>query len=98
MQHAKEILKLLLEKANIDVNSPQVSLFNAWDSIIGSDLSGSIKIIDINLGKLIIEVDHPARMQLVHMRQSKIISIIKKRFPSLGINRIHLLVKGQIEK
>ena len=98
MQHAKEVLKLLFEKVNIDVNSPQASLFNAWDSIIGPDLSGSTKIIDVNLGKLIIEVDHPARMQLVHMRQSKIISIIKKRFPSLGINRIHLLVNGQTGK
>ena len=47
MQHAKEVLKLLFEKVNIDVNSPQASLFNEWDSIIGPDLSGSTKILSL---------------------------------------------------
>ena len=96
MQHARDLLKLVLENAKISLNSPQASLFNAWDSIIGSDLSSNTKIIDINLGKLIIEVDHPARMQLVHMRQAKIIGVMKKKYPSLGIKCIHLLVKEQI--
>ena len=97
MQHAREVLNLVLETAKINLESPQSTVFKAWKLIVGPDLYYYTKIVDINLGKLIIEVDHPARMQLVHMRQRKIINRMKKNFPSLGVNRIHLLVGNQTE-
>ena len=92
MYRAGNLLKEVLARAGFDPDAPEARIYRVWDDILGHDLAGRARLRDIDRGRLVVEVDHPAWMQLVQMRQSRILRRVARRFPALGISRMHLLV------
>ena len=71
---------------------PRHASTRCGDAILGGDLAGRARLRDIDRGRLLVEVDHPAWMQLVQMRQRQILRRVQRRFPELEITRLHLVV------
>ena len=92
MYRAGDLLKEVLARAGFDPDAPEARIYRMWDDILGHDLAGRARLRDIDRGRLLVEVDHPAWMQLVQMRQRQILRRVARRFPALGITRMHLLV------
>ena len=92
MYRAGNLLKEVLARAGFDPDAPEARIYRVWDDILGHDLAGHARLRDIDRGRLLVEVDHPAWMQLVQMRQRQILRRVGRRFPALGISRMHLLV------
>lgn len=92
MYRAGDLLKQVLARAGFDPDAPEARIYQVWDDILGHDLAGRARLRDIDRGRLVVEVDHPAWMQLVQMRQRRILRRVARRFPALGITRMHLLV------
>ena len=92
MYRAGDLLKQVLERAGFDPQAPETRIYQVWDDILGHDLAGRARLRDIDRGRLVVEVDHPAWMQLVQMRQRQILRRVARRFPALRITRMHLLV------
>ena len=92
MYRAGDLLKEVLARAGVDAEAPQARIYRVWDDILGHDLAGRARLRDIDRGRLLVEVDHPAWMQLVQMRQGQILRRVTRRFPALRITRMHLLV------
>lgn len=92
MYRAGDLLKEVLARTGFDPDAPEARIYRVWDDILGHDLAGRARLRDIDRGRLLVEVDHPAWMQLVQMRQRQILRRVARRFPALGITRMHLLV------
>ena len=92
MYRASDLLKEVLARAGVDPQAPQAVVYRVWDEILGADLAGRARLRDIDRGRLLVEVDHPAWLQLVQMRQRQILQRVQDRFPALRITRLHLVL------
>ena len=96
MYRAGDLLKEVLARAGFVAGAPEARIYQVWDAILGADLAGRARLRDIDRGRLLVEVDHPAWMQLVQMRQRQILRRVQRRFPELGITRMHLVVSRAV--
>lgn len=94
MRRAGDLLNEVLARAGFDASAPQALIFQVWEEILGADLTGHVRLRDVDRGRLIVEVDHPAWMQLVQMRQRQIIGRVRTRFPQLDVTRLYLVVSA----
>lgn len=92
MHRAADLLKEVLARAGVDPQAPQALIYRLWDDLLGADLAGSAWLRDIRRGRLEVEVDHPARLQLVRMRQREILRRVRRRFPELAVTGLHVVV------
>ena len=92
MYRAADLLKEVLARAGVDPQAPQALIYRLWDELLGADLAGSAWLRDIRRGRLEVEVDHPARLQLVRMRQREILRRVRRRFPELAVTGLHVVV------
>ena len=92
MHRAADLLKEVLARAGIDPQAPQALIYRLWDELLGADLAGSAWLRDIRHGRLEVVVDHPARLQLVRMRQREILRRVRRRFPELAVTGLHVVV------
>ena len=93
MEKAGNILKLFLDKHNLEIAKNYTSFFRSWSKLAGTDAAAHSKVVDIRKGTLIVEVDHPGWIQLLQMKYSEILKKIKKHYPELEIKRIHLVLQ-----
>ena len=92
MYRAADLLKEVLARAGIDPQAPQALIYRLWDELLGADMAGSAWLRDIRRGRLEVEVDHPARLQMVRMRQREILRRVRRRFPELEVTGLHVVV------
>ena len=92
MYRAADLLKEVLARAGVDPQAPQALIYRLWDELLGADLAGSAWLRDIRRGRLEVEVDHPARLQLVRLRQREILQRVRRRFPELAVTGLHVVV------
>ncbi|GAB1455036.1 hypothetical protein MASR2M48_03380 [Spirochaetota bacterium] len=64
------------------------SLFGFWKRAAGDALAAHSKPVDLRNGIVFVETDHPGWIQLLQLEQNRILSLIKKSFPELGISGI----------
>jgi hypothetical protein len=101
-----EIMAALLEKISLEKNSSEQyrnanTASAAWKKILlsingnGETLYYNSKIIDKKNGTLMIEVDHPAVIQLFQFSENYILKGLKKFAPELDVtNFSYRLKKG----
>ena len=92
MYRAADLLKEVLARAGVDSQAPQALIYRLWDELLGADLAGSAWLRDIRRGRLEVVVDHPARLQLVRLRQRQILRRVRRRFPELAVTGLHVVV------
>ena len=90
MKKADDILKGLLSNYNIELGHTYSTFFKSWYIIAGQDAAAHSKVKDIEGNTLIIEVDHPAWIQILQMKKKTIIFKIKKEYPQLSITDLRI--------
>lgn len=94
MYRAADLLTEVLARAGFDAQAPQARIYRLWDELVGPELAGSARLREVSRGRLEIEVDHPARLQLVRLRQREIVRRVQRRFPALAVTRLHVVVSS----
>ena len=93
MDSAGDILKALLIRHDlIEKGSNYSSLFKGWGGIVGPPLMDHSRIIDIKNAILLIEVDHPGWLQILHFKKRLFLKKLKGRYPELDIKDLHARV------
>lgn len=93
MDNAGDILKaLLIRNKLIEKGSNYSSLFKGWAGIVGPPLMDHSRIIDITNGNLLVEVDHPGWLQILHFKKRLFLKKLKGRYPELDIKDLHIKV------
>ena len=92
MERASDILESFFRRTNIAGGEQHVAFYRSWEEIVGPDLASHISVTDIRNHALCIEVDHPAWMQQVQLRQARILKTVQTRFPKLAVTTLHILL------
>ncbi|ULQ58616.1 DUF721 domain-containing protein [Brucepastera parasyntrophica] len=65
------------------------------DDAMGSKIDSHSRVLDVNKGSIIVEVDHPGWSQQILLRKKHILGMLSKQFPDLGIRNISIRVKDE---
>ena len=88
MKRAGEVLTELLRRARIQLDNPHTSISRSWAGIVGDDLASHASLVDIDRGRMLVEVDHPAWLQLLQMQERRIVTEVARRYPQLQVTRM----------
>ena len=96
MARAGDILNTLLngliEKNKLEEGSEYYKFVSSWEKIIGQNMVGHTKIIDLKKGTLLVAVDHRGWIQMVRMKEKAMIKLIEQTYPSLEIRAIKIIM------
>ncbi|TVR35101.1 MAG: DUF721 domain-containing protein [Spirochaetaceae bacterium] len=90
MERAGEILDSFFRRNNISGGRNYVAFYRSWEQIVGQDLASHTNLTEIRNNAVCVEVDHPAWMQMVQLRQADILKAIQTRFPALQVRSLQL--------
>ena len=85
-----KLIDAYLANYNIEHGREYLDIHRGWQGLVGINIAAHSKPIDIAHEALVIEVDHPAWMNEVHLRREEILSKLKRMFPELRIRVLHL--------
>ncbi len=88
---AKTVLDYVLRRLDIRPDNPKAAVGFEWQKIIGNRLYPHVKIVEIKYATLVLKADHPSWAQITMMQQKKILSLLAKKYPSLGIKSIQMI-------
>jgi hypothetical protein len=57
---------------------------------VGTDLASHSQPVDIRNEALLVEVDHPGWLQMLHMKKERILRQIAKKFPDLTVQNLQM--------
>ena len=89
---AGDILYRYLEKTCSNIGRKYSEMFRSWENIAGKDLKDHTRIREFIKGTVIIEADHPAYMQLLQIRKTKILEKLKRSYRELNIRNLRIIV------
>lgn len=94
---ASEVVNALFSGFNSQGMNTANSIIRGWKETVGDKIASHSKIIDVNKGNLIVEVDHAGWSQQILLRKKQIITVLSTNFPDLNIRNIILRVVSECE-
>lgn len=79
-----------IEKAN--------SFFRSWRDIVGEKIASHSRIVDVDRGAVIVEVDHPGWSQQIQFRKPVIMGTLSRNYPELGIKTLVIRVVAEYKE
>lgn len=89
MKKASDYINEIFDSIQIDEHTHQISLFQSWEKIAGSDIAAHSKIHELEGKTLVISVDHPGWIQMIDLQKRRILRKISAQYPELGIERLY---------
>jgi hypothetical protein len=68
------------------------TFLRSWNDIIGERIAPHCKVVDVDKGMLLLEVDHPGWSQEIQFQKQKILRSLASKFPELGIKNLSIRV------
>jgi hypothetical protein len=68
------------------------SFLRSWKDIVGEKVGAHSKIVDVDRGNVIVEVDHPGWSQQILFRKKQIVTSLAQNYPSLSIKGLVIRV------
>lgn len=81
----------LKEKGWLEGN-PYEPLFVAWASIAGEALAHHTRLVDVQGGVLLVEVDHPGWLQMTQLRKDSLLAAARRTAPLASITGLRVWV------
>jgi predicted nucleic acid-binding Zn ribbon protein len=87
-----DLLKLFMQERGWANGNPYDPLFKEWGKIAGGSLSAHSRLVDVQKGILLVEVDHPGWLQLAQLRKAALLEAAKRVAPLASIDGIRFRV------
>jgi predicted nucleic acid-binding Zn ribbon protein len=94
--HAGDVMKALFSRLVPEEKVEISNFFSGWEKIAGAQTAQHVHPRDIVRNVLILETDHPLWTQQIRMRQEGLLKIIQKKYPSLEIKRIRVVIADKV--
>lgn len=88
MERAGDLLRRLFENQDFSKGERYASLFTSWSSMAGRDIAAHSHVADVRNGVVLVEVDHPGWMQLLQMKQERVLKAMQSAYPELEIHAL----------
>ncbi len=98
MEKAGDVLKLFLDKKQLDAAKTYSSFFRSWENIVGENIGAHSQVMDVRNHTVLVEVDHPGWIQMIQMNYQRILKAIQTRYPELNVKKIHLRLGSRWQK
>jgi predicted nucleic acid-binding Zn ribbon protein len=89
-----DLLKEYLKEMGWLSGSPYDPLFQKWNEIAGEALAAHSRLVDVQNGMLLVEVDHPGWLQMVQLRKSALLEAARRAAPATDIEGIRTRLGG----
>ena len=94
IKDVSSLLSSFFNSENLRQGERFAGFFASWPSFVGPRLAAHSRVADIDKGLLIIEAEHPGWIQLLQMRQTRILEDVAKRYPELALRGIAFRLSG----
>ena len=88
MRKAGDVLRDLLKERGWPTEDPYAPLFRGWEDIAGPELGPRSRVVEVEDGVVVIEVDHPGWLQMLQLRQAGILEVARRMAPQAEIEGI----------
>ena len=95
---AGDVLNTLFKRLIPEDKTEYAHFFSGWESIAGKETAMHVRPRDIVNNVLILETDHPLWSQQIRMRGEGLLKIIRRKYPSLEIKKIRVVIGQKKEK
>ncbi len=90
MRRAGDILRLFLDENTAEQADLYQGFFAGWGKIVGEQIAAHSRVKDIQNGIVIVEVDHPGWIQMLQLKQTQVVTTLRKKYPDLEIRGLRL--------
>ncbi len=95
MERAGDILKGAFKGSLSGKGRRYAAFFSNWEGILGREAAKNIKLVDIKKETLLLTATHPAWLQMITIKKDRLISVIKRTYPELGIKNIKITLRSE---
>jgi predicted nucleic acid-binding Zn ribbon protein len=85
MKKIGDLLKDFLREKGWLAGNPYEPLFMDWKRIAGEALAGHSRLVDVQNGILLVEVDHPGWLQMLQLRKAAIMDAARRMAPLASV-------------
>ncbi len=96
MRKAAEILSSLLNARVRSQGKAYSSLFSGWGRLVGLSLAEHSRVVELRRGILLVQVDHPGWMQMLHLRRREILRRLRGSYSQLAVRDIKVTVSPSL--
>ena len=90
MKKIGDVLKDFLREKGWLAGNPYEPLFLDWKKIAGEALAGHSRLVDVQNGILLVEVDHPGWLQMLQLRKAAIMDAARRAAPLASVEGIRV--------
>lgn len=69
--------------------------YGNWRSLVGEKLAAHSRVVDVDRGIVVVEVDHPGWSQQLSFVKKRVLSDLARTFPALGIKAMVVRVRPE---
>jgi predicted nucleic acid-binding Zn ribbon protein len=95
MKKVGDLLRQYLREKGWLSGSPYDPLFRGWEKIAGAALARHTRLVDVQKGILLVEVDHPGWLQMLRLRQVGLLEAARRAAPGVGVDGIKARVRNE---
>jgi len=92
---ASEVVSALFSGIDPSSIAKANSFSRGWKESVGDRIASHSKVIDVDKGSIIVEVDHPGWSQEIQFRKDHIIRTLSSGFPEFGIKNLVIRVSSE---
>ena len=85
MKKVGDLLREYLREKGWLGGSPYDPLFREWQAIAGEGLAPHARLVDVQKGILLIEVDHPGWLQMLQLRKAGLLEAARRMAPQAAV-------------
>ncbi len=97
MKKVGDLLREYLREKGWLSGSPYDQLFHDWAKIAGEGLSRHTRLVDVQKGILLVEVDHPGWLQMLQLRREGILAAARRAAPDVALEGIKARVRAETD-
>jgi predicted nucleic acid-binding Zn ribbon protein len=76
-----DVLRDFLKEHGWPTEDPYAPLFRGWDRIAGPELGSRSRVVEVEDGVIVVEVDHPGWLQMLQLRKRALLEASRKAAP-----------------
>lgn len=93
MERVGEILKSLLDGPTAESGQIWHRFFSSWNDLVGPELAGLARLVEVERGEAIVQVEHPAVSQLVNLHKERVLERIRREHPEVSVRALRVQVR-----
>jgi len=82
VRKAGDILRDFLKERGWPADDPYAPLFRGWEDIAGSELGSRSRVVEIEDGVIVVEVDHPGWLQMLSLKKRALLEAARTAVPN----------------